>query len=109
MVRSFHYAAYTALFGRSGTRGPAPDDNPAFLESWLLFWYRWVASAFLHSYLETAGDGGFLPKTRTEIDTLLGALLLDKAIYALRYELNNRPDRVRVPIAGILQLLEGGP
>jgi predicted trehalose synthase len=40
---------------------------------------------------------------------LLDGLLLEKAIYELRYEMNNRPDWVKIPIAGILQLLESSP
>jgi maltose alpha-D-glucosyltransferase/alpha-amylase len=37
---------------------------------------------------------------------LLDTFLLQKAIYELRYEINNRPDWVRIPIHGIVQLLE---
>jgi maltose alpha-D-glucosyltransferase / alpha-amylase len=107
MIRSFHYAAYTALFEETaGNRPPDQQDNPAFLEPWVLFWYQWVASAFLGTYLEVASHGGILPATRREQDVLLEALLLEKALYELRYELNNRPAWVRIPIAGVLQLLE---
>ena len=106
MLRSFHYAAYASLFGHGG---PSPEENPAFLEAWVLFWYRWVAAAFLRSYLDTVGPAGILPRTRSEIELLLGALLLEKAIYELRYEVDHRPDWVRIPIAGILQLLEAWP
>ena len=104
MIRSFHYAAYTALFGQTG--GAIPVENPAFLEPWALFWYLWVSSAFLGSYLEVASEGGFLPLRREDLRTLLDVLLLEKAIYELRYEVNNRPQWVRIPIEGILQLLE---
>jgi maltose alpha-D-glucosyltransferase / alpha-amylase len=105
MLRSFHYAAYSSLFGRSGA---SPQENPSFLESWVLFWYQWVASGFLRAYMEAASEGSFLPRTRREIEVLLDALLLEKAFYELRYELNNRPDWIKIPIAGILQLLETG-
>jgi maltose alpha-D-glucosyltransferase/alpha-amylase len=37
---------------------------------------------------------------------LLDAFVLEKAVYELNYELNNRPDWVRIPLRGILQLLE---
>jgi maltose alpha-D-glucosyltransferase / alpha-amylase len=106
MLRSFHYAAYTALFGPGAA---TPQENPSFLEAWILFWYQWVTSAFLRSYVDAAAQGSFLPRTRREIEVLLDSLLLEKAIYELRYELNNRPDWVNIPIAGILQLLETGP
>jgi maltose alpha-D-glucosyltransferase/alpha-amylase len=48
----------------------------------------------------------FLPHGREDFQVLLDAYLLEKAIYELGYELNNRPDWVRVPLAGILHLLE---
>jgi len=37
---------------------------------------------------------------------LMNILLLEKAIYELSYELNNRPDWVGLPIEGILQLIK---
>jgi maltose alpha-D-glucosyltransferase/alpha-amylase len=106
MLRSFHYAAYVGLFGRAGA---TPQDNPAFLEPWILFWHQWVTAAFLRAYMEAASEGSFLPQTRREVEVLLDVLLLEKAAYELRYELNNRPDWVKIPIAGILQLLETRP
>ncbi len=47
-----------------------------------------------------------MPETKEEIEILLDALLLEKAIYELGYELNNRPDWVKIPIHGIKQLLQ---
>jgi maltose alpha-D-glucosyltransferase/alpha-amylase len=104
MIRSFHYAAYTAL--RIKTGGPTRSENPSFLEPWVLYWYTWVSAQYLHSYLEGAVWAGILPSSMPEIEVLLDALLLEKAIYELRYEINNRPDWVRIPIQGILHLLE---
>jgi hypothetical protein len=37
--------------------------------------------------------------------TLLEGFLLDKVLYELNYELNNRPDWLRIPLQGITQLL----
>jgi maltose alpha-D-glucosyltransferase / alpha-amylase len=106
MLRSFHYAAYQTLFGRVGA---THQDNPAFLEPWILFWHQWVSAAFLRAYLETASEGSFLPRSRSEMEVLIDCLLLEKAAYEMRYELNNRPDWVKIPIAGVLQLLETRP
>jgi maltose alpha-D-glucosyltransferase/alpha-amylase len=64
---------------------------------------------FLKAYLEAAGDAPFLPREPAQRDVLLGIYLLEKAVYELGYELNNRPGWVRVPLAGILDLLEAGP
>jgi maltose alpha-D-glucosyltransferase/alpha-amylase len=105
MLRSFHYASYAALFGQvSGIR---PEDFPA-LEPWAHFWYTWVSVAFLKAYLSAAQEKPFLPRDPSEIQVLLDAYLLEKAIYELGYELNNRPDWVKVPLQGLLQLLAAG-
>jgi maltose alpha-D-glucosyltransferase/alpha-amylase len=106
MIRSFHYAAYSAM--RRQMRDQWPSDNPAVVEPWVLFWYGWVAGAFLGSYLEWAKDGGFLPTSERQLQVLLDAMLLDKAVYELQYELNHRPDWVPIAIQGIVQLLESG-
>jgi maltose alpha-D-glucosyltransferase/alpha-amylase len=103
MLRSFHYAAYTALAGQSA--GPVPQ-NPAFLEPWVLYWYWWVSGAFFQAYREAVEGADLLPPDGPQLETLLDALMLEKALYELRYELNNRPDWVRVPIQGLLHQLE---
>ena len=102
MLRSFHYASYGALFGQ--VPGVHPEDFPA-LEPWARFWYTWVSVAFLKSYLAVAKDEPFLPKDPIELQILLDAYLLAKAVYELGYELNNRPDWLKVPLQGLLQLL----
>ena len=47
-----------------------------------------------------------MPSNRDELNILLNVYLLEKALYELAYELNNRPDWLRIPLAGILQLLQ---
>ncbi len=102
MLRSFHYASVTALAdGRV-----RPEDAPA-VQKWADSWHGWVTLAFLRSYIATMGDGGLLPKTLAERRVLLDTHLLDKAMYELMYELNNRPDWVRTPLLGILWLAHG--
>jgi len=105
MLRSFHYAAYTSLFGHLGSAVVRPEDL-AGLEPWARLWNVWVSSTFLNSYLEHAAPGDFLPTDRDELDILLNIYLFEKALYELGYELNNRPDWVRIPLTGILQLLQ---
>lgn len=107
MLRSFHYVAYTALFDQvnSGALNAHPEGVAA-LEPWMQQWYTWVSSAFLGAYLDSAGRGSFIPRNRADLQILLNVFLLEKAVYELSYELNNRPDWVRVPLRGILQLLE---
>jgi maltose alpha-D-glucosyltransferase/alpha-amylase len=105
MLRSFHYAAYTSLFGHLGSAVVRPEDLTA-LEPWVRLWTIWIGSAFLKSYLEYAMPGGFLPTNRDDFKILLNVYLLEKALYELGYELNNRPDWVRIPLVGIQELLE---
>jgi maltose alpha-D-glucosyltransferase/alpha-amylase len=112
MLRSFHYAAFAHLLEAAGEshsaenkfQQSAPWAAPS-AASWAQSWYTWVASRFLHSYFETAQPGSFLPSSREEISGLLQVHLLDKAVYELGYELNNRPSWVGIPLAGISQLL----
>ena len=106
MLRSFHYAAYTSLFGHLGSAMVRTADIAA-LEPWARLWSIWIGSTFLKSYLEYAMPGGFLPTTRDELKILLSIYLFEKVLYELGYELENRPDWVRIPLIGILQLLEG--
>ncbi|MEY2532397.1 MAG: hypothetical protein QOF29_307, partial [bacterium] len=53
-----------------------------------------------------AVDQSLLPPGETASRTLLTIFELEKAVYELRYELNNRPDWLRIPVAGIARLLE---
>jgi maltose alpha-D-glucosyltransferase/alpha-amylase len=49
------------------------------------------------------GGSAILP-SGAQFDALLRAMMLEKALYELHYELNNRPDWVHIPVAGILEL-----
>jgi len=102
MLRSFHYAAYSTLFLDKSIR----EEDVSFLESAADFWYSCVSEIFIKSYFKTIGQAEFLPKTEKELETLLQTYLLDKAIYELGYELNNRPDWISIPLRGIRQVLD---
>jgi maltose alpha-D-glucosyltransferase/alpha-amylase len=93
MLRSFDYAAQTAL-----------NKQKALSEDWARYWYESVADAFLSSYLKTLKPG-LLPDDTAHLKVLLDAFLLDKALYEVAYELNNRPAWVKVPLRGVLKLL----
>jgi maltose alpha-D-glucosyltransferase/alpha-amylase len=106
MLRSFHYAAYSGLFDFRERRGLVVEEELEALDFWTRFWHFWVCVIFLKAYMEAAINGKFLPESRQELRTLLDMYLLEKAIYEMGYELNNRPEWVRIPLRGILQLLE---
>ena len=101
MMRSFQYAAYSALWQQS-TRA----EDVWFLEPWADTWYRHISRIFLRSYLETSRGAVFIPKQSDDLQVLLEAYLLDKAVYEVAYELNNRPDWVVIPLRGIRHILQ---
>jgi maltose alpha-D-glucosyltransferase/alpha-amylase len=105
MLRSFHYAAYTALYDQQ-ERGLIGVDDPQ-PERWVRYWYQWTSVSFLRAYFETVDGADFLPAGREEREMLLDIFLLDKAVYELGYELNNRPDWVHIPLRGITDLMSG--
>jgi len=102
MLRSLSYAAYAALFAFTRTR---PADLGR-LEPWAAYWQHWISVRFVQSYLTAAAGASFLPPERADLATLLEAFVLDKALYELHYELNNRLDWVRIPLQSALRLLE---
>ena len=101
LLRSFDYARYTAL---QQTAKNATDLER--LAPLARRWERQVRQAFLQAYGATAvrgavyaGDAEF-----AAVRPLLNLFELEKAFYELRYELDNRPDWVGVPLAGIAAL-----
>ena len=90
MLRSFAYAASAAELLHDT---PAPEG-----------WEEQARAQFLEGYLETA-DPTLLPSGSVAIERLLTVYELEKAVYELRYELDNRPDWVRIPVAGIQRLI----
>jgi maltokinase len=91
MLRSFSYAT-------AGSRLLRGRDAPAD-------WEDRARERFLAGYHGTM-DRNLLPPGQQATDQLLSVFELEKAVYELRYELNNRPDWVSIPVAGILRLLE---
>jgi maltose alpha-D-glucosyltransferase/alpha-amylase len=103
MLRSFSYSAYTALDQIAARR---PQDRDV-LEPWARMWEAAASSEFLAAYRETTAGSAIVPADQSAFDALLDVYLLDKALYELVYELNNRPDWVSIPLSGILKLTEG--
>ncbi len=103
MVRSFQYAGFASLFGQVPG---LPAGDPAAIDSAATLWTSWVTASYLKGYFEAAGEASFLPQSTEERRLLLDAFLLHKALYEVAYELNNRPDWVRIPLRGILSLVQ---
>jgi len=105
MIRSLSYAAYSGL-DRFLAAHPDIASSPGCekLTAWAVFWQNSVSSEFLRAYRETIAANQELLPSPQQSQALLNAYLLEKALYELLYELNNRPSWLRIPLAGILAL-----
>jgi maltose alpha-D-glucosyltransferase/alpha-amylase len=103
MLRSFSYAAWTGLLSYTARRPEALSR----LEPWARLWEQSTSAAFLRAYREATTGAAFLPSDDETWRTLLDAYVLDKVLYELAYELDNRPSWLRVPLGGILALDAG--
>lgn len=100
MLRSFSYAAYATLINFTARR---PEDVGR-LTPWARLWERSVSAEFLRAYRAASQSSNHVPSDPAAFRQLLDAYLLDKALYELRYEMNNRPTWARIPVEGILAL-----
>jgi maltose alpha-D-glucosyltransferase / alpha-amylase len=101
MVRSFHYAAVSATHDAH----LRPEDIEE-LEPWAELWTAYVSATFLDAYLRRADGAAFIPHQRDGLEALLDFYLVEKCIYELGYELNNRPSWVGIPLRGLQTLLD---
>jgi maltose alpha-D-glucosyltransferase/alpha-amylase len=104
MLRSFDYAAIAGMreFLRHGALGKVTS---ATLEPWARLWKVYASSYFLRGYMQSSGDAPYLPKEASDLGILLDAFVLEKAVYELGYELNNRPDWTPIPLIAIAHLI----
>jgi maltose alpha-D-glucosyltransferase / alpha-amylase len=106
MLRSIHYATFTALLDQSARGLVEPDSDVAReLEAWGRHWCDGVSAAFLGAYLEASEGASWVPEDPGELALLLDTSLLEKAVYELGYELNNRPLWVGIALMGLRDLL----
>jgi len=91
MLRSFAYVS-SAVERQRGARAPEGFEQQA-------------RQRFLDCYFAEI-DPTLLPSGESAVQNMLAIFELEKAIYELRYELDNRPDWVSIPVAGIVRLLE---
>jgi trehalose synthase-fused probable maltokinase len=98
MLRSLHYAAMSAARARRGDGGAERE---------MAHWYREAAAAFLDAYFEGARGTSLFEAGHSQTRALLDFYLLEKCVYEIHYEMNNRPDWIGIPLAGLAQLIEG--
>jgi maltose alpha-D-glucosyltransferase/alpha-amylase len=104
MLRSFSYAAHSALLEQQ--QSGLSEDALASASEWGRYWQAWSGSIFLGAYLAKVSGAGMFKADRPETELLLDLHMLEKAVYEVGYELNNRPDWLGVPLKGILELLQ---
>jgi maltose alpha-D-glucosyltransferase/alpha-amylase len=105
MLRSFHYAAYTAI-PEAVERGQLREEQRGELLDYAAErWVAGVSGAFLAGYREAIDGTDLLPRDLHALRVTLDAHLVEKACYEIQYELDHRPDFVEVPIAGVRRLV----
>jgi maltose alpha-D-glucosyltransferase/alpha-amylase len=103
MLRSFDYAMHVALDRADVDR---PETTRDAREHAGRAWQAETRRMFLDGYEEIAGPAG-LALPRAETNGLIELFLLEKVLYELAYEIDHRPDWVRVPLRGLAEILAG--
>jgi maltose alpha-D-glucosyltransferase/alpha-amylase len=102
MLRSLSYAAAAAVIAAE-ERGDA--DPGAQRDAWADAWERSAREAFCEAYAEATRSAPFVPQDATLRDAAIAAFEIEKGLYELNYELNNRPGWLLIPLRGILRAL----
>jgi maltose alpha-D-glucosyltransferase / alpha-amylase len=107
LLRSLQYATASTLQDQLD-RGlvTAGQPNHTSLQAWLDWWLAWTSASFLAGWLEVSEGQPYLPPELEHTRELLDAFLIEKALYELGYEMNNRPEWVGIPLAGITEVLD---
>ena len=103
LIRSIDYSATAAL---ERAEKIAPDENGK-LATALTSWRDRAIDAFVEAYREAMTDKRLWPADAKAADDMLKFFLIEKAFYEIEYELAHRPDWLRVPLAGLLRILNG--
>ena len=105
MLRSLNYAVRVALSGF------ATDDLRVRmnLERWAHAWEREARTLFLDASREAMQGSPLVPADPEVRMRVLRVFELEKAVYELGYEMNNRPDWLWVPVEGIRPILGMNP
>ncbi|MFT7483868.1 MAG: putative trehalose synthase, partial [Oceanospirillaceae bacterium] len=102
MVRSYHYAVSAKLFNSPETS----EIDEKILERAANRWYKLIRDTFLEEYFSYFGSPHPLYKNNNEVNYLLQFHLLEKSVYELGYEINYRPTWVKIPLKGIVEVIQ---
>jgi len=103
MLRSFVYAVHSTLERMS----TLANGNPARSLEKLEHWQRVAADAFLQGYHEATAEVASVPRDPASLRILIELFTLERTLYELRYELDNRPELIGVPLAGLVEAVGG--
>ncbi len=101
MIRSFHYAVSSKLYFSNETK----QMDRQRLQRANDRWFYLIRDTFMETYMAAMGKDNEVYYNKSEINFLLHLHLMEKAIYELGYELNGRPDWVKIPLKGIEQVV----
>jgi maltose alpha-D-glucosyltransferase / alpha-amylase len=101
MIYSFHFAAMTTLQQHCESH---PEDIP-LLEPWLEAWYIYVSGSYLKAYLHAMKNSELIPSDRAEQLVMLRCFLIHKTIHEIGVELNDRPEKVSLPMRCLEMLI----
>ena len=102
MIRSLHYAAYSNILS------PEYDQQrkEGNLEEWAENWHYYITRLYIKGYFDKAGNSDYLPKDHDDFKILMHTFLLEKALYELNYEIQNRPEWIIIPLRGIKEIIQ---
>ena len=102
MVRSFRYVANEGFM-----KNPQlPKEEINYYQPFADLWAFYMRSFFMKAYLETVKGSAFIPADNQDLQMMLETYMLEKVIYDLNYEMNNRPDWVKIPLRVLKTILD---
>jgi maltose alpha-D-glucosyltransferase/alpha-amylase len=108
MIRSADYAARTVLSRFAGSAQQPSAERMTSLAQAVTLWRRAVTRAFLDGYRLATLQVASVPNDEESMRALIELFIVEKALYELRYEMDNRPDWLDVPASGLLELAQAG-
>lgn len=102
MIRSLHYAAYSNILS------PEYDQQrkEGNLEEWAETWHYYISRLYIKAYFDKAGNSDFVPENAEDFKILMHTFLLEKALYELNYEIENRREWIIIPLRGIKAVVQ---
>lgn len=102
MIRSFHYASYAPILKMDIVEYSQEYEN---LLPWAEALFQSITGIFLQAYTDCIGDNDLIPETREEFYLMMEIFLMERALYEISFEIENRPELAIIPIRAIYSLM----